>query len=280
MERQSMSKIKRTGKSLLETCNTASTAIMLTLGFSEAQAKRLMRVRRTLPMMEDSKAPCIDARKLWEQIGKPHKRFNMWADSYIKPLLFTDGFTAEISALKVQVRGTPRTDYKLSRDLSASLAMMARTSEGNEIRQYFLDMERLAVRLADHMDIRVDAIIGTDNKVTHQAYVGAGNAAKEGIISKGEVADEAKKREIRIKSVVREVMSGFSREKYISIFGDRNFRNMLDTQDLQRYAQCYEFAGNLLTLHAGKIPANLIENLKKVYKALDMNKYLPTPKAA
>ena len=275
-----MSKTKRTGKSLLETSNTASTATMLTLGFSESQAKRLMRVRRTLPMMEDSKAPCIDARKLWEQIGKPHKRFNMWADSYIKPLLFTDGFTAEISALKVQVRGTPRTDYKLSRDLSASLAMMARTSEGNEIRQYFIDMEKLAVRLSEHMDIRVDAIIGTDNKVTHQAYVGAGNAAKKGIIRRSEVADEAKKLEIRIKSIVREVLSGFSREKYISLFGNRSLRDVLDTQDLHIYAQCYELARSLFTLNDGKIPANLIESLKKVYKALDMNKYLPTPQAA
>ena len=275
-----MSKTKRTGKSLLETSNTASTATMLTLGFSESQAKRLMRVRRTLPMMEDSKAPCIDARKLWEQIGKPHKRFNMWADSYIKPILFTDGFTAEISALKVQVRGTPRTDYKLSRDLSASLAMMARTSEGNEIRQYFIDMEKLAVRLSEHMDIRVDAIIGTDNKVTHQAYVGAGNAAKKGIIRRSEVADEAKKLEIRIKSIVREVVSGFSREKYISLFGNRSLRDVLDTQDLHIYAQCYELARSLFTLNDGKIPANLIESLKKVYKALDMNKYLPTPQAA
>ena len=275
-----MSKTKRTGKSLLETSNTASTATMLTLGFSESQAKRLMRVRRTLPMMEDSKAPCIDARKLWEHIGKPHKRFNMWADSYIKPLLFTDGFTAEISALKVQVRGTPRTDYKLSRDLSASLAMMARTSEGNEIRQYFLDMERLAVRLADHMDIRVDAIIGTDNKVTHQAYVGAGNAAKRGIISRGEITYVAKSREKRIKGIVREVLSGFSRTEYIAIFGDRNFRDMLDTKDLHRYAQCYEFASNLFAMNDGKVPANLMESLKKVYKALDMNKYLPTPQAA
>ena len=280
MERQSMSKTKRTGKSLLETSNTASTATMLTLGFSESQAKRLMRVRRTLPMMEDSKAPCIDARKLWEHLGKPHKRFNMWADSYIKPLLFTDGFTAEISALKVQVRGTPRTDYKLSRDLSASLAMMARTSEGNEIRQYFIDMEKLAVRLSEHMDIRVDAIIGTDNKVTHQAYVGAGNAAKKGIIRRSEVADEAKKLEIRIKSIVREVVSGFSREKYISLFGNRSLRDVLDTQDLHIYAQCYELARSLFTLNDGKIPANLPESLKKVYMPLDISKYLPTPLAA
>lgn len=275
-----MSKTKRTGKSLRETINTASTATMRTLGFSESQAKRMMRVRRTLPLMEDSKTPCIDARKLWERIGKPHKRFNMWADSYIKPILGKDGFSAEISAVKVQVRGTPRTDYTLSRDLSAHLAMQARTTEGYEVRQYFLDMERLAVRLSEHMGIRADAIIETDNKLTRQARVGAGNAAKKGIISKSEVIDEANKRETRIKSVVREVMSGFPREKYISIFGKRSLRDMLDTQDLHRYAQCYEFARSLFTLNDGKIPANLPESLKKVYMPLDMSKYLPTPLAA
>ena len=99
-----MSKTKRTGKSLLETSNTASTATMLTLGFSESQAKRLMRVRRTLPMMEDSKAPCIDARKLCEHLGKPHKRFNMWADSYIKPILGSNSINAEISAKVTEVK--------------------------------------------------------------------------------------------------------------------------------------------------------------------------------
>ena len=276
-----MSKTKRTGKSLLETSNTVSTATMLTLGFSESQAKRMMRVRRTLPMMEDSKAPCIDARKLWEHLGKPHKRFNMWADSYIKPILGSNSINAEISAKVTEVKqGRPRIDYVVSRDLAAHLAMMARTSEGNEIRQYFIDMEKLAVRLSEHMDIRVDAIIGTDNKVTHQAYVGAGNAAKRGIISRGEITYVAKSREKRIKGIVREVLSGFSREEYIAIFGDRNFRDMLDTKDLHIYSQCYEVAGSLFTMNDGKVPANLMESLKKAYKPLDMNKYLPTPKAA
>ena len=276
-----MSKTKRTGKSLLETSNTVSTATMLTLGFSESQAKRMMRVRRTLPMMEDSKAPCIDARKLWEHLGKPHKRFNMWADSYIKPILGSNSINAEISAKVTEVKqGRPRIDYVVSRDLAAHLAMMARTSEGNEIRQYFIDMEKLAVRLSEHMDIRVDAIIGTDNKVTHQAYVGAGNAAKRGIISRGEITYVAKMRETRIKGIVREVLSGFSREEYIAIFGDRNFRDMLDTKDLHIYSQCYEVAGSLFAMNDGKVPANLMESLKKAYKPLDMNKYLPTPKAA
>ena len=276
-----MSKTKRTGQSLLETINTASTATMLTIGFSESQAKRQIRVRRVLPLMEDSKTPCIDARKLWERIGKPHKRFNMWADSYIKPILASNSINAEISAKVPEVKlGRPRTDYKISRDLAATLAMQARTKEGEEIRQYFLDVERLAVRLSEHMGIRADAIIETDKKVMHQAFVGAGNAAKKGIISTGAVGDEAKKREILIKSVVREVLSGFSREKYRDFFGDRNFRELLDTKDLNRYAQCYESASSLFAMNDGKVPANLLESLRKAYKSLDMSKYLSTPLAA
>ena len=276
-----MSKTKRTGQSLLETINTASTATMLTIGFSESQAKRMIRVRRVLPLMEDSKTPCIDARKLWERIGKPHKRFNMWADSYIKPILASNSINAEISAKVPEVKlGRPRTDYKISRDLAATLAMQARTKEGEEIRQYFLDVERLAVRLSEHMGIRADAIIETDKKVMHQAFVGAGNAAKKGIISTGAVGDEAKKREILIKSVVREVLSGYSRKKYRDFFGDRNFRDLLDTKDLNRYAQCYESASSLFAMNDGKVPANLLESLRKAYKSLDMSKYLPTPLAA
>ena len=55
---------------------------------------------------------------------------------------------------------------------------------------------------------------------------------------------------------------------------------MLDTKDLHIYSQCYEVAGSLFTMNDGKVPANLMESLKKAYKPLDMNKYLPTPKAA
>lgn len=276
-----MSRTKRTGKSLLETINNVSTSTMLTLGFGESQAKRMIRVRRILPLMEDSKVPCIDARKLWEQIGKPHTRFNMWADFYIKPLLNTNGINAEISAKVTQgIKGRPRTDYTLSRDLASHFAMQANTKEGYEVRCYFLDMEKLAVRLSEHMGIRVDAIIETDNKVTHQARIGAGNAAKKKIISKGAIGNEAKMREVKIKATVREVLSGYTSPVFKDIFGNRNFREMLGTKDLAQYSKCYEAACFTFTMNDGKVPANLIDNLKKAYKPLDMSKYLPTPQAA
>jgi len=50
---------------------------MVTVGFTPSQAARIIRVRRVLPLVEDRRAPCIDARKLWAKIGKPHGRFNV-----------------------------------------------------------------------------------------------------------------------------------------------------------------------------------------------------------
>ena len=135
----------RDGRSLISTINTVPTSTMLTLGLTLSQAKRIIRVRHVLPLVDDRRAPCLDARKLWERIGKPHGRFRNWADAYIKPLLGGASANAELSAFEKRGRpGKPSKEYTLSRYVAAHLAMMANTSEGADIRDYFLDMEDLA----------------------------------------------------------------------------------------------------------------------------------------
>lgn len=237
---------KRTGDSLRQTPNTASTATMLTLGFGEPQAARIIRVRRVLPFVEDSKTPLIDARKLWEKIGKPHKRFRDWADHYIKPLIGKAELSAEISALTTPARGTPRTDYLLSRDLAAHLAMQANTSVGEEVRSYFLDMERLAVRLSEHMGIRVDAIVSTDNRLTHTLTKRAAEQAKAGHLPCASVGAVAMERERLVKAIVCEVLTGHSTGYWRDTFG-KGVRDVLDTDDALLYSQCYETACSLIT---------------------------------
>ena len=71
-----MRKTKRTGVSLTHTAADCPKSLYLTLGFSEEQASRMMAVRRILPIVENRRQPVIDARKLWEAIGKPHGRFD------------------------------------------------------------------------------------------------------------------------------------------------------------------------------------------------------------
>lgn len=248
LEITTMSKTKRTGVSLVETINTASTKTMRTVGFTEEQAKRVISSRRVLPLVEDTKTPCIDARKLWEQIGKPHSRFNMWADHYIKPLLERAGLNAEISAKVTQgIKGRPSKQYTLSRDLAASLAMQANTVEGDDIRQYFLDMERLAVLLSAYCAVRADALIETDNILTHFTRKMAGDQAKAGIIPKGAVAVVAIEREKRVKSLACEIVTGNTAGHWRGLLGGgRGVRDVLDQRDLRQYQKCYDFLVNLL----------------------------------
>jgi anti-repressor protein len=237
---------KRTGDSLRQTINTASSATMLTLGLGVTQAARIIRARRVLPLVENPKIPQIDARKLWEKIGKPHKRFNAWAAHYLKPLIGKPELSAEISVLTTPARGTPRLDYFLSRDLAAHLVMQANTPEGADIREYFLDMERLALRLSEHMGIRVDAIVGTDNKMANTLTKRAAEQAKAGLLPRGSVRAIAMERERLIKAIVCEVLTGHSTDYWRDTFGKR-VRDVLDTDDVLKYSQCYETARALIT---------------------------------
>jgi phage anti-repressor protein len=233
---------RRTGASLRETINTASTATMLTLGLGENQAARIIRTRRVLPLVEDPKAPRIDARKLWAQIGKPHGRFNAWAAHYLKPLGERPVPFAEISVKATTgTGGRPRQDYTLSRALAADLAMQANTPEGEDIRAYFLDMERLALRLAEHLGIRVDAIVGTDNMVTSMLIKRAAEQARDGTLKGESVKAVALDRGRLLKAIVCEVLTGHSTAHWRDTFG-KGVRDVLDTGDALLYSQCYESA--------------------------------------
>ncbi len=254
---------KRTGISLVQTVQTATTHRMVTLGFTPEQAARIIRVRRVLPLVEDRHCPSIDARKLWEKIGKPHGRFNDWAAAYIKPLMHRADLTTEISVLKTPVRGTARIDYRLSRDIAAHLCMLTNTAEGALVRGYFLDMEDLALRLVTHGAVRVWAIVGIDNSVTHLMHKRAGDDAKAGRISRAAVRGTALDRERLLKATVCEVLTGHAPGYWRTTHG-RSVRDVLDTEDLHIYSQCYETARAAIETGANSRPA-LIKYLRKPY---------------
>ena len=233
---------ERDGRSLLSTINTVPTSTMLTLGLAPSQAERIVRVRRVLPLMDDRRTPCLDARKLWERIGKPHSRFRNWAEHYIRPMMERPGTNAEICAFENKGRpGKPSKEYVLSRDVAANLSMMAHTPEGEDIRTYFLDMEDLAHRLTVHLGVRVAAIVETDAQVTRLFRKRVGDDAKAGLIPRGAVTFHATEREKLLKGVVCEVLSGRSTAYWRETFG-RGVRDVLDTEDAKLYAKCYESA--------------------------------------
>ncbi|MGJ7496327.1 antA/AntB antirepressor family protein [Variovorax sp. RT4R15] len=256
---------KRDGRSLTSTVNTVPTSTMLTLGLTPLQAERIIRVRRVLPLAENRRSPCLDGRKLWERIGKPHGRFRDWADAYIKPMMERSATCAEITAKLVQPKtGRPSKEYILSRDVAANLAMMANTSEGEDIRAYFLDMEDLAQRLTVHLGVRVTAIVETDAQVTSLFRKRAGDDAKAGRIPKGAIAAQATEREKLLKDSVCVVLTGQRTGWWRETFG-RGVRDVLDTDDAKLYSKCYESARAAIESKLVKDAATLVRFLTPSY---------------
>lgn len=149
------SKSHRTGRSLMTTPQACPKATMLTLGLSEESAERVAACRRVLPYVQDHEMPCLDARKLWERIGKPWGKFASWCEHEQRTFsVFME--KGQIEKREIPTKGRPRIDYMISRDCAAHLAMLAGTAEGDRIRAYFLDMEALVLKLASYMSISVE----------------------------------------------------------------------------------------------------------------------------
>lgn len=239
-------KTKRTGKSFNHTPADCPSHVMLTLGFNEEQAERMISIRRVLPFVESRTTPCIDARKLWECIGRPHGQFNKWIERSTKGILDEFVQNSEVVESKIQTGRRPRTDYTISRDCAAHLAMDARTPEGKAVRSYFLDMEELAVKLIKYIPIRGSMLISIDNQVTHRAFVVAGDKAKAGELPKSLVKQEALNTEMALKSLVCRVMTGFSASEWKAEVG-RSIRDTLSPEDLNQYTRAYDSALTMLT---------------------------------
>jgi len=270
-----MKKTKRTGRSLVESISNASTNTMLTVGFTKAQAARAIRTRRVLPLSEDPKQPCIDARKLWERIGKPHGAFRKWADHYIKPLLERGGMNGEISPFEDSSKpGKPSKEYHLSHDVAAKLAMQANTVEGDDVREYFLDMERLAVKLSSHFALRATLLSETDNAVAHHCYKLAGDAVKAGHLSRGVLPSVAEQEAAAVKSIVSEALTGKPARYWRDLF-KQGIRDVLNPKDLTIYASAYSTARVMLENKVVSDNDELLAFLTKSFGGkVDMDKYL------
>lgn len=206
-------KLARDGRSLSVRHSNVTHRQLVEFGLSEESAKRAMLVRRVLPYMEDATVPCIDARSLWSRIGKPHKRFNDWANYHIKPMLDNQMLNTEISVFEDNSKsGKPTKDYKLSRNVATHLAMQANTHEGWNIRCYFMDMERIVFKLAEYNQTRVVAPVKLDNRLTHATY-------KRGL-------REPSVHEMKLKSYVCKVVTGLKASEVVAKYG-RSVRDLL-----------------------------------------------------
>ncbi|WP_200253097.1 antA/AntB antirepressor family protein [Thiococcus pfennigii] len=258
---------RRDGRSVTHALNRVPTKDLIAMGYDAQVAELILATRRVLPVVEDPSLPQIDARKLWEKIGKPHGRFRDWADHYIKPV----ENNAEISAIieKTGIRGRPRKDYTLSRSFAAELAMQANTAEGTMVRRYFLLMEGIALRLSDRNYLRGERIVGIDNTITHQATKALAEDGLRGSQLRQAVADE----ERRIKSRVVRILTGSKAGHWREVFG-KGVRDILSNADLAVYESAYKMAAALFTADSAS-DEELDRLLKPMFGGtIDMRPYL------
>lgn len=217
------------------------------------QAERIINTRRVLKVQgDDDTDPQIDARKLWVKIGKPWKRFNDWAEHYIKPQIkgaektvasndeksFTGktvkGSDAQIEMFYEETKGRPKINYLLSRRVAAKLAMQANTEEGEAIRDYFLDIEKIAMKLYRVRILRAEALSVHDKAIYRAVVSGEGGNR-----------DRAEKAQKDVRNMIPEVLSGHGASWWHEQFG-KGVRDVLCNEDLIVYDQAMSLVAGLM----------------------------------
>lgn len=249
-EPTTMSKTIRDGRTLHTDLNKLPRKTLTSVfEFSEEQASRMMKVRKMLPFHEDigRTTPDHSARKLWELIGKPYRQFNRWIEYNVKPMMApetsiqncAEDFSGQIVKVYKQTKGRHKTDYLLSRDVASDLAMLARTSEGAEVRSYYRDMEECNLKLERYRPIRKDQLTEIDRQLYHAAVSLKGHKL---------FAEDTRK---FITTMVAEVISGMSarewRESLQKVPGakGKGIRDVLTGDDIHIYRDAYKFAASL-----------------------------------
>jgi phage anti-repressor protein len=127
------------------------------LKMDEENVKAVMKYQRMFPsLLTEEEGVCVDARKLWKELGEPQSEFNKWIkrkvidkrfqenEDYIK----IDNFV-EVGNLK-----RPQIDYTLTIDCAKNVSMMENTEKGSKVRNYFMITEKALKGLQEHLIIR------------------------------------------------------------------------------------------------------------------------------
>jgi len=222
-----MTKLARNGRSIEQGVMQCSRDRMHLLGFDDESIDRMMRVRRALEYVDDETVPCLDARKLWERIGKPYGRFNDWVSESAVNTFTAFTVKGQVEPFLEETKGRPRKDYRISRRVAVLVSMEANTPEGMEIREYFADMETLVNRLASYNPLRARSITSTDNQIYHTAMVRHGSR------------QAAQQTEIDLKRACCFVLTGLYPKEWTERVG-KPIRDCLQGDDVAHYDQCYK----------------------------------------
>lgn len=126
----------------------------LNMTTEQAQKVFVYRERFKLLLGEDGKL--VNLAELWEILGQPYGRFQLWLDQVVKP--FVERGKTEISVSRQKrkgSRGSTKLDHFVDLETAKHLSMLANNDAGFEVRDYFITMEKLTQGIVCYNAVRV-----------------------------------------------------------------------------------------------------------------------------
>lgn len=117
-------------------------------------------IRTTNAIINNENVNAVNARELHEFLGVG-KDFTSWIKNRIEKYDFTKGVDYLLTKIGEQLpSGTKyRTDYIITLDMAKELAMVENNERGKQARQYFIEVEKNARKMADAVNGHVAALI-------------------------------------------------------------------------------------------------------------------------
>ncbi|MHA7612057.1 antA/AntB antirepressor family protein [Weissella viridescens] len=111
----------------------------------------------------------VSARELHKQLGIK-KRFSAWFEQYTEMFVEGTDFTSVLSGTVVNNGATkPIGDYSISVDMAKHISMMTKTERGNQIRDYFIRVEKQwnspELMMARSLQYANNKLIGYESKI-------------------------------------------------------------------------------------------------------------------
>lgn len=110
----------------------------------------------TRAAINNEEVNAVNARDLWKKLGSGQE-FANWIKGRICEYGFEEGKDFLINLSKSH--GRPSKEYIISLDMAKELAMVENNEQGRKVRQYFIEVEKNARKIADEVNTQIAALI-------------------------------------------------------------------------------------------------------------------------
>jgi phage anti-repressor protein len=113
--------------------------------------------------------PVVSAKELYDRLNLPKQHWARWSRANIEQNPFASEGKDWLT-LPIMGRGFETKDYAISLDLAKKLCMLTKTEVGEQIRNYFLDCERLSNQSQQNIPYHLRRHMANINKIPHTHF--------------------------------------------------------------------------------------------------------------